>query len=754
MAITKIHAIQATVHKAVNYICNPQKTDESILISSFGCSPETAAFDFKFALSKTNQADPNKAFHLIQAFAPGEVSYKEAHQIGVELANKLLEGKFSYIVSTHIDKGHVHNHIIFCAADNVNHEKYHDCKQTYYHIRRLNDELCSKHQLSVISPTNQRGKSYKEWTSGRNGTSWKIKLKQDIDEAIQNADTYEQCMELIRAKGYEIKGETIGGNALKYISFRPLDREHFVRGSLKSLGAEYTKERIKERVETKALAQTQKRVPFPARKKPLIKDYSSRTLIDTSEEKFTQSPGLQHWAAIDVHKAVNYICNPQKTDESILISSFGCSPETAAFDFKFALSKTNQADPNKAFHLIQAFAPGEVSYKEAHQIGVELANKLLEGKFSYIVSTHIDKGHVHNHIIFCAADNVNHEKYHDCKQTYYHIRRLNDELCSKHQLSVISPTNQRGKSYKEWTSGRNGTSWKIKLKQDIDEAIQNADTYEQCMELIRAKGYEIKGETIGGNALKYISFRPLDREHFVRGSLKSLGAEYTKERIKERVETKALAQTQKRVPFPARKKPLIKDYSSRTLIDTSEEKFTQSPGLQHWAAIENLKIAASSYSKAGSIIELEKQIESKSVLAKTARNSLVETERQLKDLGQILKYAEQYQSNHIYHIRYRKSKDPDAYLRHHETELLLHDGAENMLKRFGISLKHFDIDKFRNDYNALYAKKEALQKTYKSAEKDIQALNRKLDNLNQYLDRTPGQEQTTNHKPEKDFTTL
>lgn len=131
MAITKIHAIQATVHKAVNYICNSQKTDESSLISSFGCSPETAAFDFKFALSKTNQADPNKAFHLIQAFAPGEVSYKEAHQIGVELADKLLEGKFSYIVSTHIDKGHVHNHIIFCAADNVNHEKYHDCKQTY-----------------------------------------------------------------------------------------------------------------------------------------------------------------------------------------------------------------------------------------------------------------------------------------------------------------------------------------------------------------------------------------------------------------------------------------------------------------------------------------------------------------------------------------------------------------------------------------------------------------------------------------------
>ena len=119
-----------------------------------------------------------------------------------------------------------------------------------------------------------------------------------------------------------------------------------------------------------------------------------------------------------------------------------------------------------------------------------------------------------------------------------------------------------------------------------------------------------------------------------------------------------------------------------------------------------------------------------------------------------MKYAEQYQTNHIYHIRYRKSKDPDAYLRRHETELLLHDGAENMLKRFDINLKNLDIDKLRSDYNALYTKKESLQKTYKSAEKDIQSLNRKLDNLNQYLDRVPNQEQTLNRKPEKDSTML
>lgn len=382
-----------------------------------------------------------------------------------------------------------------------------------------------------------------------------------------------------------------------------------------------------------------------------------------------------HAIKATVHKAVDYICDPAKTDESILISSFGCSPETAAYDFKFALSKTSQADTNKAFHLIQSFMPSEVSYKEAHQIGVELADK-------------------------------------------------------------------------------NSSSWKTKLKNDIDEAIQTADTYEDFLDLIRAKGYEIKGETFGENDLKYISFRPLDRERFARGSVKSLGAEYTRERIKERIEAKALEQSQKRVPFPRKAKPIIKDYSSKKLIDTSEEKFTQSPGLKHWADIQNLKIAAASYSGAGSIAELEKQLAAKSALAKTARNSLVETEHQLKNLGQILKYAEQYKANHIYHVRYQKSKDQDAYLRRHETELLLHDGAENMLKRFGIDLKNLDVEKLRSDYNALYSKKETLQNTYKSAEKEINALNRKLDNLKQYLDRDSQDHQTSDRKAERNQNTL
>ena len=452
-------------------------------------------------------------------------------------------------------------------------------------------------------------------------------------------------------------------------------------------------------------------------------------------------------------KALDYIQNPDKTDEKVLVSSFGCSYETADIEFGFTLSQALEKGNNLAHHLIQAFEPGEVDYEKAHEIGRQLADAVTKGQHEYVLTTHIDKGHIHNHIIFCAADNINHEKYHDCKKTYYHIRHMNDELCSEHQLSVLPPTDQRGKTYKEWLSNKSNSSWKTRLKNDIDEAIQTADTYEDFLDLIRAKGYEIKGETFDAKSLKYISFRPLDCAHFIRGRANSLGSEYTKERIKERIEAKALIQPKKRIPFPTRKKQLVKDFSSQKLIDTSEEKFEQSPGLKAWADIQNLKIAASSYSETGSIAELEKQLASKSVLAKTARNSLVETEHQLKDLGQILKYAEQYQSNHIYHVRYQKSKNPDAYLRNHETELLLHDGAENMLKRLGMTPKTLDIEKLRNEYNSLYSKKETLQKTYKSAVKEINALNRKLDNLNQYLNRSSSVQQTNDRKMEKDKTT-
>lgn len=430
-----------------------------------------------------------------------------------------------------------------------------------------------------------------------------------------------------------------------------------------------------------------------------------------------------HAIKATVDKAIEYICNPDKTDEQIYVSSYACAPETAAIDFKYTLDHCRENSPNKAYHLIQAFAPGEVGYEEAHRIGKKLADKVLEGKYSYVVTTHIDKGHIHNHIIFCAADNIEYNKYHDCTQTYHRIRHLSDELCKEHNLSVIIPGGERGKKYKEWQSEQNGSTWKTQLRRDINFCIKSASTYEEFLLLMRAKGYEIKGETFGEDAAKYISFRPLDKERFVRGSARSLGKEYTKERILERIEKKR----ERKAVIPK------KDYSTRSLIDTSDEKFQNSPGLQQWAAIENLKIAAQSYNEAGSPSDLEHKITVKTEACKSARQSVVELEHRMKDLAEIIKYAEQYKDNRSYHIDYKKAKNPDTYFRRYESQIILYGGARRMLEQAGINIKSLNVDKLKAEYQELMKQKSELTSTYKDCEKEVHELNRKLENLNQYL---------------------
>ncbi len=184
MAVTKIHPIKSTLKKALDYIENPVKTDEKILVSSFACSYETADIEFELLLSQAMQKGNNLAHHLIQSFAPGETTPEQAHEIGRQLADEVLQGKYPYVLTTHIDKGHVHNHIIFCAVDMVNQRKYVSNRQSYAYIRRTSDRLCKEHGLSVVMPGQDRGKSYAEWDAHRKGTSWKAKLKAAIDAAI------------------------------------------------------------------------------------------------------------------------------------------------------------------------------------------------------------------------------------------------------------------------------------------------------------------------------------------------------------------------------------------------------------------------------------------------------------------------------------------------------------------------------------------------------------------------------------------
>lgn len=243
MAVTKIKAIRGTLSKAIAYILNPEKTDEKLLVSSYGCASETAAREFEWTRKIAEQKGMNPvriiARHVIQSFEIGEVTPELAHEIGKQFADEILGGKYEYVLTTHIDKDHVHNHLIFNAVDFVNYHAYKSYKRIYYDMREVSDRLCKENGLSVIPPSQNKGMGYKEYTEAKRGTSWKQKLKQTIDRLVITAKDYDDFLRLMQEAGYEIKTG-------KYISFRAEAQERFTRS--KTIGENYTEERIKERI--------------------------------------------------------------------------------------------------------------------------------------------------------------------------------------------------------------------------------------------------------------------------------------------------------------------------------------------------------------------------------------------------------------------------------------------------------------------------------------------------------------------------
>lgn len=436
-----------------------------------------------------------------------------------------------------------------------------------------------------------------------------------------------------------------------------------------------------------------------------------------------------HAIKATVKRSIDYICNPAKTDGETLITAFGTTVEYAPAMFANALKKTDPSDPNLAYHLIQSFAPGEVGAKEAHEIGKELAERLLGGRYSYIVSTHTDKNHCHNHIIFCAADNITHKKYHDCKRSYWNIRHINDELCEEHNLSVIKENKHIGKSYKEWMADKAGTSWKSKLKSDINETIKQAHTYDEFLDLMKSKGYEIKDAEISPEAHKYIGFRAPGQERWVRGRPKSLGDDFTKERIRERIEEKARIRAE-RMKRLTRRNP--------SMIDTSQDKFAESPGLMRWAEKQNLKAAAQIQSKLAemgldSFGALDAKIESLHKQAKEGKKATIALDKDITRFEDLLHYAHVYNENKKYIRGYEKSKDKERYYRAHGYDIEIANGAIDRLKNAGLDPDRIDLQKMESDYAVMTADREKTSSAYKAAEKECEKLKKLRDDLTSYV---------------------
>ena len=421
-------------------------------------------------------------------------------------------------------------------------------------------------------------------------------------------------------------------------------------------------------------------------------------------------------------KALEYIQNPDKTDDKMLVSSFGCSYETADIEFAFTLSQALDKGNNLAHHLIQSFEPGEVSFEKAHEIGKQLADAVTKGQHEYVLTTHIDKGHVHNHIIFCAVNFVDYHKYNSNKRSYYGIRNISDRLCYENGLSVITPEKgHKGKSYIEYQTAKIGTSWKGKLKEAVDLLIPQVADFEELLEKLQAYGYEIK---LG----KYVSCRALGQERFTR--LKTLGADYTEEAIQKRI----AGIRSRNVKIPKQEQGIS------LLIDIENNiKAQQSAGYEHWAKIHNLKQAAKTmnFLTENNILQYEdliKKIDEIILDIEQTAYSLKQAEKKLSDMAVLIKNISTYQKTKDIHRGYIKAKNKEAYRRKYESNLILYEASGKALKDAGIK-KLPELAALQKEYAALQKKKEAIYSDYGKLKKKVKEYQKIKQNVDTILQR-------------------
>ena len=369
-------------------------------------------------------------------------------------------------------------------------------------------------------------------------------------------------------------------------------------------------------------------------------------------------------------KAIAYILNPEKTDEKLLVSSYGCASETAAREFEWTRKIAEQKGMNPvriiARHVIQSFEIGEVTPELAHEIGKQFADEILGGKYEYVLTTHIDKDHVHNHLIFNAVDFVDYHAYKSYKRIYYDMREVSDRLCKENGLSVIPPSQNKGMGYKEYTEAKRGTSWKQKLKQTIDRLVITAKDYDDFLRLMQEAGYEIKTG-------KYISFRAEGQERFTRS--KTIGENYTEERIKERIAGRTPRRSQRQAT--PKGISLIGDIQERIrLID--------SKGYEYKAKLTILKEAARTlnYLTENNLLQyadLEKKVEDVHSSYDRTGKELKVVEARLREVQPLIKNISNYQRLKPVYDAFQKAKDKPSFKAKHEAELVIFEAARSTL---------------------------------------------------------------------------
>lgn len=263
--------------------------------------------------------------------------------------------------------------------------------------------------------------------------------------------------------------------------------------------------------------------------------------VNSDKTTFSQ----EEWQGL--HDVLDYATQDYKTEKQRYVHGINCTPEIAQEQMGMVKRQFGKEGGIVVFHGYQFFAPGEVTPEQAHEIGIELAQRLWGDKFQIVVATHLDREHIHNHFVLNSVSFVDGKKFNDCKDSYAFMRETSDELCRERGLSVIeAPEQGRTMSYDIWQAEQSGKpTWYSQIRWDVDAVITRSFLFEHFIAYLKKQGYEVK---LG----KYIAVRPPGKERFVR--LKTLGNKYTEETIRQRIRSHEQTPLYHRPPSPPKRK--------------------------------------------------------------------------------------------------------------------------------------------------------------------------------------------------------
>ncbi len=441
-----------------------------------------------------------------------------------------------------------------------------------------------------------------------------------------------------------------------------------------------------------------------------------------------------HTIDTTLRKAIDYILNPDKTDAKLLVHTYACTPEIADIEFDRTREHAYNKGEHLARHIIQAFSPGETTPEQAHEIGKRFADELLGGKFEYILTTHIDKGHIHNHIICNDVSFVDYKHIHINEKWYNRSRRINDKLCKEYGLSVVEPNAERKNKNTKYEN--KPISWRAKLKTEIDKIIPQAKDFEDFLRLMELQEYEIKRG-------KYISVRAKGQERFIRLKSETLGERYSVEGITKRIATK----TRKR-------KPIIRDNRISLIIDIQNcIKAQESKGYEHWAKINNLKQASKTLNyltehNISSYAELEIRIDEMRRQFDDTADKLKSTEHRLNNTNILRKNISTYKALRPIYEEYTNAKDKARFEKQHQREIILLKAAHKYLSETQTDGKLPALETVNAERMELEEQKQKLYADYKKAKKELSEIDVVKANVDTMLNVPQKPEQTRENQIE------